>query len=74
MEQRVMIRCLSLKEREFSSCKVLCRYFRIEKAKYLQVLQDKSGLREFRLRGVPHTLSINQKSERVSYVKLFRRH
>jgi hypothetical protein len=34
-----------LEERPFSSCKVLCRHFRIGKATYLRILHDKLGLR-----------------------------
>jgi hypothetical protein len=62
-----------LQERSFSSCKVLCRHFRIGKATYLRIFHDKLGLKKFRLRRVPHALSINQKSERVSYSKFLLR-
>jgi transposase len=39
-----------LDERPFSSCKVLCRHFRIGKATCLQILHDTLGLKKFHLR------------------------
>jgi histone-lysine N-methyltransferase SETMAR len=59
-----------LGERPFSSCKVLSRHFRIAKATCLRILHDKLGLKKFHLRWVPHSISSNQKSERVSYSNL----
>jgi hypothetical protein len=38
-----------LAERPFSSCKVLCRYFRIGEMMYLRMLHDKLGLKKFHL-------------------------
>jgi transposase len=35
-----------LKERPFSSCKVLCRHFRIRKATCLRILHDNLGLKK----------------------------
>jgi transposase len=59
-----------LEERPFSSCKMLCRHFRIGKAMCLRILHDSLGLKKLHLRWVPHTLSANQKSERVTYSRL----
>jgi hypothetical protein len=53
-----------LEERPFSSCKVLCRHFRIGKAACLQILHDKLGLKNFHLRRVP----IDQPEERKSVI------
>jgi hypothetical protein len=58
-----------LKERPFSSCKVLYCHFWIGKVTGLPVLHDRLGLKTFHLRWVPHALSISQQSERVSYSK-----
>jgi hypothetical protein len=59
-----------LEERPVSSCRLLCRHFPIGKATYLWILHNKLGLKRFHLRWVPHVLSINQKSEMISYSKL----
>jgi transposase len=59
-----------LEERPFTSCKVLCRHFRVGKATCLRILHDTLGLKKFHLRWVPHALSSNQKSERVSCPRL----
>jgi hypothetical protein len=59
-----------LEERPFSSCKVLYRHFQIGNATCLRILHDKLGLKKVHLRWVPHTISINQKRERVLYSKL----
>jgi hypothetical protein len=40
------------------------------KATWLRILHDKLGLKPFHLRWVLHALYINQKSERMSYLKL----
>jgi hypothetical protein len=53
-----------LEKRSFSSCKVLCRHFRIEKAICLRILHDKLGLKPFHLRWVPHALLMSQKSRK----------
>jgi transposase len=55
-----------LTDRPFTSCKVLCRHFRIGKATCLRILHDALGLKKFHLRWVPHSLTPNQKSERVT--------
>jgi hypothetical protein len=57
-------------ERPFGSSKMLCRHFRIGKAKWLRILQSKLGLKKCHLRRVQYTLSINEKSKRGSYSKL----
>jgi hypothetical protein len=59
-----------LDEKSFTSCRVLCRHFRIAKTTCLRILHDELGLQQFHLRWVPHALSPNQKSERVTYSNL----
>jgi transposase len=56
-----------LRERPFTSCKVLCRYFRITQATRLHILHNDLGLKKCQLRWVPHTLDQNSKNERVCY-------
>jgi hypothetical protein len=57
-------------EMPFNSCKVPCRHFRIEKATCLWSLHDMLDLKTFHLSQMPHALSINQTSEKVSHLKL----
>jgi hypothetical protein len=52
-------------DRPSTSCKILCRHFRIWKATCLRILHDALGLKKFHLRWVPHSLTPNQKGERV---------
>jgi transposase len=59
-----------LEERSFTSYKVLCRHFRVDKAMCLRILHDTLDLKKFHLRWVPHALSSNQKNERVSDSRL----
>jgi hypothetical protein len=59
-----------LAQRPFTSRKVLCRHFRIAETTYLWILHDESGLQKFHLRCVPHALSSNQKSTRISHSSL----
>jgi hypothetical protein len=59
-----------LTERPFSSCKVFCRHFRIAETTCLWILHDALGLQQFHLRRIPHALSSNQKSERLTYSSL----
>jgi hypothetical protein len=55
-----------LAERLFTSCRILCRHFRIAKTICLWIFHDKLELQQFHLRWVPHARSSNQKSERVT--------
>jgi hypothetical protein len=50
----------------FISCKRLAIHFRIAKATCLRILHDVLHLKKFNLRWVPHSLSADQKAERVS--------
>jgi hypothetical protein len=59
-----------LEERPFTSCKVLCRHFRVGKATCLRILHDTLGWTKFHLRGVAHALSPHQQRERVSDSRL----
>jgi histone-lysine N-methyltransferase SETMAR len=59
-----------LNEKPFTSCTVLCRHFRIVKTTCLWILHDELQWQKFHLRWVPHALSSNQKSERVTYSSL----
>jgi transposase len=59
-----------LRERPFTSCKVLCEHFRIAKATCLHILHNDLGLKEFHLCWVPYTLDSNAKNERVCYSRL----
>jgi hypothetical protein len=59
-----------IEERPFSSCKVLCRHFRIGKTTCLQILHNKLGLKKIHPRWGTHALSTNHKSERVPSSKL----
>jgi transposase len=56
-----------LVERPFTSCKVLCRHFRVAKGTCLRILHDELGLKKLHLRWVPHTLDQAGKNERVTY-------
>jgi hypothetical protein len=56
-------------EKLFRSSKMVST-FRIGRAARLRILHEKLGLNKFHLRGVPHVLSINQKSETASHSKL----
>jgi hypothetical protein len=49
---------------------VLCQHFRIGKATCLQIFHEKHGLKTFHLCWVPHSISINQVSEKVSHSNL----
>jgi hypothetical protein len=60
-----------LEERWFSSSNMLCHHFRIGRAMYLQILHDKLGLKKIHLCWLPHALSIDQKTEKVSSSRLF---
>jgi transposase len=55
-----------LEERPFSSCKSLCRHFRVAKTTCLRILHNDLGLTKLHLRWVPHTLNADQKNERMS--------
>jgi hypothetical protein len=59
--------CFVLPDRHFTSCKVLCRYSRIGKATCLRIHHDALELKKFHLRWVPHSLTTNQKGERVTF-------
>jgi hypothetical protein len=59
-----------LDEKPFTSCKVLCRYFRLAKTTCSRILHDELWLQKFHFRWVLHALSSNQKSERVTYSSL----
>jgi hypothetical protein len=59
-----------LAERPFSSWKMLYRHFRIGKTTWLRVFHDELGFKELHFRWTPHALSINHKSERVSYSRI----
>jgi hypothetical protein len=56
-----------LDEKPFTSCRVLCQHFRIAKTTYSRILHDELRFQKFHLRWVPHALSSNQMSERVTY-------
>jgi hypothetical protein len=56
-----------LREWPFLSCKVLCRHFHIGKAACLRILHNDFGLIKCHLHWMSHTLTADQKSERVGY-------
>jgi transposase len=55
-----------LKERPFSSCKLLARHFRVTKATCLRILREDLELKRFHLRWVAHTLDSTYKRNRVA--------
>jgi hypothetical protein len=50
----------------FTSCRVLCRHFRIARTTCVRIYHDELGLQKFRFRWVPHALSSNQQAERAT--------
>jgi hypothetical protein len=56
-----------LSEGPFMSCKVLCWHLRIGNATCLRIFHNNLGLITFHLHWIPHTLRVDQKSERVGY-------
>jgi hypothetical protein len=61
---------LMIGEKSFTSCRVLCRHFRIAKTTYLRILHDELRLQKFHLRWVLHALFLNQQSKCVTYSSL----
>jgi transposase len=67
-----------LDEKPFTSCRILCRHFRIAKTTCLRILHDELGLQQFHLHWVPHALLSNQKSDasliQVSFSRSLKKH
>jgi hypothetical protein len=55
-----------LAEEPFTPCTVLCQDLRIAKAICLPILHDELAMLKFHLRWIPHPLSSNQRSARIT--------